>query len=207
MSDAATEDIVYQRAARLLAVRDAVADAFGGQKRKVTDPKDLSEVVRRVRDAIHAVPEAYGTIIGGLAVQELGFVRWTEDVDVVIDADHYAEVIEHLRQNGFTLHGDLILRKTDTGTILDVLKEGQTLKNARLPVPHPSELGPNRGFATLTGVIRMKLDARRRIDLADVVAVLKPNLDKVDIVREALPEIMREEFNQLAEEARREMQP
>jgi hypothetical protein len=207
MSDV-TEDIVYQRVARLLAVRDAVADAFGGQKRKVTDPKDLSEVVRRVREAIQAVPDAYGTIIGGLAVQELGYVRWTEDVDVVLDAAHYAEVLEHLRNHGFTLHDDLILRKTDTGTILDVLKEGQRLKDSQLPVPPPSELGPNRGFAKLEAVIRLKLDSGGRMkDLADIVELLKRYPDRIGTVQSSLPEILKPEYIRLAAQARREMQP
>jgi hypothetical protein len=199
------ENAVYQRASRLLAVRDAVAEAFGGRKTPVTDPEDLKEVVLRVRRALASIPGSYGTIVGGLAVQELGYVRWTEDVDVVVDADHYSELIEHLRANGFTLHGDLTLRKNDTGTILDVLKEGQTLKDSRFPIPHPAELGPNRGFATLYGLIRMKLDTGGRFkDLGDLVELLKRRVTEIDQIKATLPQSLHEEFEKVAAQARRE---
>ena len=198
------EDAVYKRSARLLAVRDAVADVFGGNKLNVTDPSDLKEIVKKIRRAITAVTGAYGIIIGGLAVQELGYLRWTEDVDVVVDAEHFGGVLEYLRSDGFVLKVDCTLELADTGAKLDLLKEGTVLKDARLPLPHPSELGPNRGFATLSAIIRLKLDAHRMKDFADIVELLKKRLTETSSIRQTLPEIMREQFDQLAAEARRE---
>ena len=160
-----------------------------------------------VRDAIQAVPGAYGTIVGGLAVQELGYVRWTEDVDVVVDAAHYSEVLDYLRNHEFTLQDGLVLCKTDTGTILDILKEGQKLKDSLLPVPSPSDLGPNRGFATLQAIVRMKLDSGGRMkDLADIVELLKRYPDRIATLEAMLPDVLLEGYKRLAAQALREMQ-
>jgi hypothetical protein len=158
-TDTSIEDSVYERAARLLAVRDAVAEEFGGHKLAVTDPNDLREIARRFRQAITAVPGAYGVIIGGLAVQELGYARWTEDVDAVVDAAHYGEILALLRDEGFVLKADFTLVLRETGVKLVLLREGITLKNSRFPLPHPSEFGANRGFATFAAVVRLKLDS------------------------------------------------
>jgi len=203
-ADTSIEDAVYQRAARLLAVRDAVAEEFGGHKVAVTDPADLKEIVRRLRRALAAVPGAYGVIVGGLAVQELGYVRWTEDVDAVIDAAHYGEVLDRLRLDGFVLQGDFTLVFRASGAKLDLLKEGTTLKDARFPLPHPSDLGPNTGYASLSWVIRLKLDAHRRQDVADVERIMRSHLNETDAICASLPEVFRKEFLELAEEARRE---
>jgi hypothetical protein len=200
------EDAVYLRAQRLRAVRDAVSEVFGGSKRMdLVDPAELQRIVRMVRAAISAVPDAYGTIVGGLAIQELGYMRFTEDVDVVIDAQHYSQVLDHLRQNGFVLKGDFILTKADSGVILDVLKEGQTMKDSRFPVPHPAELGPNRGFATIAGIIRMKLDTRRLKDQADIVELLKKRVEQFGSIRAQIPEVLHPDFDRACEQARKEL--
>jgi hypothetical protein len=200
----AIEDEVYQRAARLLAIRDAVAEEFGGRKVPVTDPADLKEIVRRFRQAIAAVPDAYGVIVGGIAVQELGYVRWTEDVDAVVDAAHYREVLDVLRSNGFLLQGDFTLVLREAGVKLDLLKEGVTLKDSRFPLPHPSELGPNKGFVKLGWLIRLKMDAHRRQDVADIVRVMQSHLGEADAICAGLPDVFRKEFMELVAEARHE---
>ena len=200
----AIEDTIYQRAARLLAIRDAVAEEFGGRKMPVSDPAELREIVRRFRHAIAAVPGAYGVIIGGLAVQEVGYVRWTEDVDAVVDAEHYRDVLDRLRADGFIIKGDFTLVLQATGVKLDHLKEGVTLKDARFPLPHPSELGPNRGYVKLSWLIRLKLDSHRRQDLADVVRIMYTHLGETEALCAELPEVFRKEFLELAAEARHE---
>jgi hypothetical protein len=200
----APEDAVYRRAVRLLTVQHAVAEICGGRKVDA-DPAALRDAVLQIRRIIKSIDGAYATFIGGLAVQELGYVRWTDDVDVVVDSAHYTEVIEKLRESGFVLQADFTLQDKDTGAELDVLREGAKLKDAKYPLPHPSELGPNAGFATLPAIIRLKLDAHRRQDLADVVALLKKHLEKIEVVRETLPLEMVPEYDQLAAEARQEM--
>ena len=171
---------------------------------EITDPASLKYVVQQFRNALLQVPDAYGTIIGGLAVQELGYVRWTEDVDVVVDSAHYRDVLEHLRANGFQLTSDFTLQRKDSGVILELLREGSTLKDAQLPLPNPADLGPNRGFATLAGVTRLKLDTHRMKDMADIVELFKPRLTEAAQLRPAIPALLLPKFDQLLEQARHE---
>ena len=173
----------------------------------ITDPADLTEIVKKVRRAIADVSGSYGTIIGGLAVQELGYLRWTEDVDVVADAEHYRDIIENLRNTGFILKADFTLEMKDSGARLDLLKEGAKLKDSQLPLPHPSELGPNRGFATLAGLTRLKLDTDRMKDMSDIVELFKKSqarLDDIPNIRKTIPAPLLEKFDRLALQARKE---
>jgi len=165
------------------------------------DPQALKDAVLRIRKAIRSVEGAYGTFIGGLAVQNLGYERWTDDVDVVVDAEHFSQVLDILRADGFNLEVDLSLKHKTNGAKIDFRKEGVKLKNSRFPLPHPSELGPNMGFATISSVVMLKLDSRRRQDLADIVTILKRRKAEIPSVREKLPEVMKAEFDQLAAEA------
>ncbi|MCY3021935.1 MAG: hypothetical protein NTW87_23230 [Planctomycetota bacterium] len=202
-TDTSIEDGVYQRAARLLAVQHAVAEIAGGRKVEA-DPAALRDAVLAVRQAVKNVPGAYACFIGGLAVQYLGYDRWTDDVDVVVDAAHYGAVLDELRARDFVLKADFTIAHRETGAKVDLLKEGTVMKDARYPLPHPAELGPNAGYARIGWLIRLKLEAQRMRDLADVVEVLKRHLDQVDAVCESLPEVMREQFTELAQRARRE---
>jgi hypothetical protein len=198
------EDVVFSRASRLAGVRNAVSSVFGGHPVEMTDPADLQNVVRQIRTALQAVPDAYGIIVGGLAVQELGYARWTEDVDVVVDTAHYRDVLDWLRDHGFVLKADFTLQQNNSGVNLDLLCEGQTLKDSQLPVPNPAELGPNRGFATLAGLTRMKLDTQRMKDMADIVELFKPRLSEAAQIRQQIPAPLLPKFDQLLEQARRE---
>lgn len=198
------EEYAYRVAARLLAVQHAVAEIAGGRKVDA-DPQALRDAVLQLRNAVKAVDGAYATIVGGLAVQHLGYERWTDDVDVVVDAEHYGEVLDRLRAAGFVLTADFTLQNTQSGAKLDLLKEGAMLKNSKSPLPHPRELGPNCGFATIAAIIRLKLEAHRRQDLADIVALLKTRLGELDRIRATLPDAYRERMMELGEEARREI--
>jgi len=204
---ASPEELVFARASNLTAVRNAVSEVFGGTRVDLTDPADLRSVVQIVRTALQSVPDAYGSIVGGLAVQELGYLRFTDDVDVVVDNAHYREVLEFLRNNGFLLTADFTLKQKDSGVKLDLLREGHTLKDSQLPVPNPVELGPNRGFATLAGLTRMKLDTHRMKDMADIVELFKPRLNEVEQIRQKIPSVLLSKFDQLIEQARQEARP
>jgi hypothetical protein len=203
-ADTSIEDAVYQRALRLLTVQHAVAEIAGGRKVDA-DPEALSDAVFQVRQAVRRVQGAYACFIGGLAVQQRGYNRWTDDVDVVVDAEHYGAVLDELRAAGFAITKDFNLRNRDTGVEIDLLKEGITMKDARFPLPHPSELGPNTGHVRLSWLIRLKLDAHRRQDLADVVRIMYSHLGETEAICSELPEVFRKEFLELAAEARHEV--
>jgi hypothetical protein len=199
------EDLVYSRCARLLAVQHAVAEIAGGRKVDA-DPEALKEAVALTRKAVRLVPGAYACFIGGLAVQEHGYVRWTNVVDVVVDAQHYGEVLEKMREFGFAITTDWSLQHRETGARIDLLKEGTTLHNSQYPLPHPRELGKNCGFAAIEAIVRMKLDTGGRLkDLADIVELLKVHPEQMDLIELKLPEPMRAQYVQLLAQARREL--
>ncbi|MBI3832681.1 MAG: hypothetical protein HY291_24375 [Planctomycetes bacterium] len=198
------EERVYQRTAELVAVAQAVNEVCGGTKKTFMNPRDLSDCVRIVTRSAASIPGCYIVIIGGIAVQELGWERYTKDVDVVVDSDHFGELLQKLRDSEFELTTLPVLKHKQSGVEIDLLREGTTLKDSKYPLPHPKELGTNRGFASLAGLIRLKLDARRHRDITDIIEVMKRHLDKVDSVCAALPEPFRKEFLELAEQARRE---
>lgn len=150
------------------------------------------------------MPGCYIVIIGGMAVQELGWERFTKDVDVLVDSGHFSAMMQKLREAEFELHATSVLKHKHSGVEVDLLREGTSLKGSSAPLPHPKEIGPNLGTASLPGLIRLKLIARRRQDLADVVALMKLHQEQRDSVCAAIPESLRKEFLDLAEEARRE---
>jgi hypothetical protein len=168
------------------------------------DPAALRDVVRDLRRVVRSIKGAYVVIICGLAVQELGYERYTKDVDAVVDSGHYGQVLAKLREGGYELTTQFFLKHRLTGAKLDLLREGTKMKDSRELLPHPRELGPNLGFATLPAVIRLKLEAHRRQDLADVVELLKARPQDPGALAGQLPEHLRAELLELAEEARRE---
>jgi len=199
------EDLVYSRCARLLAVQHAVAEIAGGRKVDA-DPEALKEAVALTRKAVRSVDGAYACIIGGLAVQEHGYQRWTDDVDVVVDAEHFSQVLDALRAMNFIITPKGWLENRETGARIDLLKEGVKLHDSNLPLPHPKELGKNNGFATVTSIIRLKLDSGGRMkDLADIVELLKLRIDESDTIASQLPVSLQAQFAQLVVQARREL--
>ena len=198
------EERVYRQNHRLYAVSMAASKAFGSGKVELPEPRALRDVIFRIRKVIRSVDGAQACFIGGLAVQELGYVRATEDVDLVVDTNHYGTVLHRLREAGFELTAQSYLCHRETGIKVDLLREGTKLRSSRFPLPHPSELGPNLGFATLPAVIRLKLEAGRMQDQADVVMLLKPRLKEIPKIAAQLPEALRGEYQRLAGIARRE---
>ena len=204
-TQALPEDLVYSRCARLLAVQHAVAEIAGGRKVDA-DPEALKEAVAMTRKAVRQVDGAYACIIGGLAVQEHGYQRWTDDVDVVVDAEHFSQVLDALRAMNFMITPKGWLENRETGARIDLLKEGVKLHDSKLPLPHPKELGKNGGFATVASIIRLKLDAGGRMkDLADIVELLKLRMDEANTISMQLPQSLREPFDNLVAQARREL--
>lgn len=199
------EDAVYRVAARLVAVQHAVAEIAGGRKLEL-DPRALQQAVFTIRTILRSIPDAHGVFIGGLAVQHHGYHRYTEDVDIVVDRAHFNDIMQKLREAGFAIQPDCTFVNAQTGAVVDVLQEGTTIRNARSPLPHPSLLGPNGGFADMIPLIQLKLEANRSQDRADVVSLLKRNMTKIDEIAASLPDYLRPTFQHQVEDARREME-
>lgn len=171
-----------------------------------TDPRALQDAVFQIRTILRSIEESYGVFIGGLAVQHHGYLRYTEDVDVVVDRAHFNEIVYKLREATFVLQPDYTFVNPQSGAIVDLLQEGNTLKNSRAPLPHPSLLGPKGGFASLPALIQLKLEAYRSQDRADIVNILKRNLSLSDAIADQLPDYLRSLFEDQVIEARRELE-
>ncbi len=168
------------------------------------NPSNLRDAVKDLRRAIRSVLGAYGVIVGGLAVQEWGYERFTRDLDAVIDAASYRDVLDAMRSAGYKLSRQGFLTHGALEIEVDLLKEGSTIKGSREPVPSPRTLGPNCGFATLAGIIHLKLIAGRRQDLADVVGLLKIHHEKAGEIKNQLPPFLERDFLSLLQEAEAE---
>ena len=198
------DERVCERAKRLTTVACAVSECFGTRPMATLDPNALRDVLSELRGVVRSIPDAYLVIVGGLAVQEQGYERYTSDIDAVVDSAHYSDILDRLRRKGFDQQPDAVLKHRVMGIEFDLLREGALIGDSQVPLPHPRELGPNLGFATLPGLIRLKLEAHRRQGLADVVGLLKANRDAILSLEAQLPQRLRKEYRTLAEEARRE---
>jgi predicted nucleotidyltransferase len=141
-------------------------------------------------------------VIGGIAVQAHGYIRWTKDLDVIVKptALNFSRLSEALRELEAELRGSGTLKLTDphqlrraplipvmtTAGPLDVVsvqhvagppRSYDGLRQAALVV----ELsGSEVAVAGLSDLIRMKRAAGREHDLADIEALTRRADDRPD---------------------------
>jgi hypothetical protein len=203
-AESSVEERVFERAQRLLAVQHAVAEMTGGRKVE-TDPVALKNAVLQIRTAVQSIPGAYCVFIGGLAVQEHGYVRWTDDVDVVVDAEHYREVLKALHGTG-TISINECHRCIYLSSIpVDLYKEGTKSKKKLHNLPTVNSLGLNCSFAELKQLLSLKMCSTTFQDQADVVELLKRHLNQTEHIMNSLPSFLRDEFKKFADQARHEL--
>jgi hypothetical protein len=155
-----------------------------GRMRRFVQAMDPS--VDAVDTALPAVRKLLGEaqapfkLVGGLAVVHHGYLRATEDIDVLIDPAALDRVDALLDTHGFVREARDRLRHIATNVRVDLLLGGSPMPRPGAPVyPMPQRTA---GAADEPTVIAMaplcalKLHARRHQDLADVVALLK-NMD------------------------------
>src|SRR5262245_7463765 len=162
----------------------------------------LARVGCILRDA--KVPFA---VIGGFAVIEHGYERFTKDVDVLVYAADLPRAIAVLEAAGLTSGGTSIgakLRDPQTGVDVDVLgtafeaEERALARSARTRTALP--------VIPVAHLILMKLESGRSKDDADVVELLKAGTSPGSVaryLRRAWPKLL-PRFRQLAARARAE---
>ncbi len=170
-----------------------------------TDPQALRDAVIQIRSILRSIDGAYGVIICGLAVQQYGYERYTDDLDIVVDRAHFDEILTQLRESDFVVQNDISLLNRQTGAKLDLLQEGTLMKNARIPLPHPNQLGKSGWFATLPALILLKLQTPRMKDKADIVELLKRHMNEGDSMTELIAPEFRADYLALVEQARMEL--
>ncbi|MBI2893259.1 MAG: hypothetical protein HYY06_06875 [Deltaproteobacteria bacterium] len=176
----------------------------------------VSTGVPRVDEALPALRRlledagVHFKLAGGVAVIHHGYVRATDDLDVLVEADALGRIRPLLGSYGFSAESDSRLRHLATGVGVDLLVAGRPLPRAGAgSYPSPVEVGASPGdsaIVDLPSLVTLKLRAARHQDLADVVALLKPLEDVAYTVLESqVPAELRPRLAELRRDALEEL--
>jgi hypothetical protein len=148
--------------------------------RKVSGSTPLS---RTMRKAVRVLAEANipSLVVGGYAVQENGYARFTSDVGLVVP--NVAAARELLSTKGFRENPGSSMTLTDriSKVEVDLLPGGGAVGPAPLLLPMPTHVSTEPTIADLHTLIQIKLSSylgspmSRLRDLADVIELIKAN--------------------------------
>jgi hypothetical protein len=148
--------------------------------RKVSGSTDLT---RTLSKAVSALTRAGipSLVVGGYAVQEHGYARFTSDIDLVVPNVAEARAILSIR--GFRENPGSSMTLTDHITKVEVylLPDGGSVGPGPLPLPNPTTVSEAPTIADLRTLIEIKLSSylgsplSRLRDLADVIELIKLN--------------------------------
>jgi hypothetical protein len=160
---------------------DSLANRLGRVRRIAScmsaEIKPVDEVLAAVRDLLAAAGVRY-LVVGGLAVVHHGYVRTTEDIELLVEKDVWARLTPLLASKGSERIGTSDrVRHLASGVRVDLLIEGTTIPRphaAPFPAPDPARASSaDATVADLPLLVELKLRAQRHQDLADVVALVK----------------------------------
>jgi hypothetical protein len=162
--------------------------------------------------ATRALFEAAGgafKLVGGIAVVHHGYLRTTQDIDVLVEAGTLARVASLAAGHGFVVETRTRLRHVASGVAVDLLVAGEHVPrpgSAPFPAPGLLEASPDdERVVALAPLLELKLHAHRYQDLADVVALLKPLDDGRYLeIEAAIPPALRRELADLRRDAMEE---
>jgi hypothetical protein len=148
--------------------------------RKVSGSTEIGKTMRKAVRALAArgIPSL---VVGGYAVQENGYARFTSDVDIVVP--DVAEAHGVLSMSGFKENAGSSMTLTDrvTKVEIDLLPGGGSVGPGPLKLPLPTAVSDTPTIADLKTLIEIKLSSylgsptRRAQDLADVVQLVQAN--------------------------------
>jgi hypothetical protein len=165
----------------------------------------IEDAVPAVRRLMHAAGLQF-KIAGGIAVAHHGYVRTTDDVDVLVSAAEVDRLDAQLAAHGFVRERRSRLRHTQTGTRVDLLLGGEPMPQPGRPdYPLPQAVAGSPDdpeVLSLEALVTLKLYARRHQDVADVVALLK-DLDEAGYLalESAVPAELRTDLRRLRDDA------
>jgi len=173
------------------------------------DTAPVDEALPSLRKLLDAAGVPF-KLVGGLAVVHHGYIRMTDDIDVLVDSRALAGLDEHLADHGFERPSRTRLLHAKTGVVVDLLVEGDPRpRRGEPPYPSPLEVAASprdSQLIDLAPLMEFKLRARRHQDIADVVALLKPIDDSHYVPLEAsLPAELRPRLAALREDALEEL--
>jgi hypothetical protein len=188
-----------------LAERLELADQLNFGRARMFEPQDLpgryGRAVKAV-DHLLQILQCPSVLGGGWAVWRHGYVgRVTQDLDVVLPADHIDAFLRAASVAGFEIlpvppgRWPKVLHK-DTGIQVDILPEGgRPGTPARLAptlIPHPTRLGaagPMLRYINLPSLVELKIAAGRARDESDLVELVRANPKQIDAIREHLASV------------------
>ncbi len=181
-------------------------------RRDFVHSKNLETVLKSIskRLAAEGIPFA---IVGGLAVRHHGYVRFTEDIDLLTTPEGLELIHERLVGRGFVPRARGLrkkLRETEHDVNIDVIVAGEHAGAEESPVVYPV---PKVGdFAKVEGTLVPKLPllitfklasgiwGHRTRDFGDVVELIRINRLTRALARK-LPAALRPKFLELLDEA------
>lgn len=188
-----------------------------------TEPRDLpgryGRVIRDV-ERLLTVAETSAVVAGGWAVWHHGYAgRVTQDVDIVIARDKVQDLQQRAELCGFSVVPIQPgrwpkLHHRETGIEVDFLPEaelpGTPTRPGLIPIGHPTRYqttGQRLSYISLTGLVELKLGAGRAKDIADVIAMIQHNANKLSAIMSHLQQLAPRyavQFQDLIQQARDE---
>src|SRR5262249_30207139 len=150
--------------------------------------KDLWNALADLRRACEAEGIPFG-VVGAIALRANGFIRHTEDLNIVTTAEGLARIHARLVGRGLAPRGQGMrkkLRDTVHKVDIDVIEAGSHAGSKQSPIRFPDPRGPEFAleregvrYATLPTLVTLKLAAgiwgERLSDLADVIRLIRAN--------------------------------
>jgi hypothetical protein len=145
-------------------------------------------------------------VVGGYAVQEHGYARFTNDVDIVVDdRDRVRHFLLATGKFKAVPGSAMSIKDADNGVLVDLLPAGSVDSRDALPYPEPrSSTGHMIQFVTMPELLNLKLSAYRMKDRADVTELIKRQLLSHDFYAQLHPKVQ-ERYRLLWGEAQAEL--
>jgi hypothetical protein len=198
-------EIVSAVSAEFLEQQLNLSDDLRAWRLVMLEPQDLPGRYGRAIRAIDHVLQAMkceAVLGGGWAVWRHGYAeRLTQDLDIALPVRRIDEFLRVAAVSGFEILPQPAgrwpkLRHVESGIQVDILPEGARpgtqLHPAPTAIPAPAAMGAagfKVSYIQLNSLIELKIAAGRRKDLADVVALLKGNLEHIASLRQHLASV------------------
>ena len=172
------------------------------------DKGAVQQAMRRIAKRLDELGVPYA-IVGGMALFQHGFRRFTEDVDILVTKESIPIIHEKLEGRGYLspFSGSKNLRDTELGVKIEFLITGGFPGDGKpkpVSFPDPADVAvelEGRKYIPLTTLIELKLasgmtNTHRLKDLADVQEVIKTLSLPIEFADQLNPYV-REKFREL----------
>ncbi len=180
---------------------ERIFNVFIGFHPLLHSAEDMNRTLRDLRSL-----QGSALVIGGIAVIEHGFVRVTEDIDLLYK-NRDARILQRLAKHfNVVIEGDSgwhQLEHKETKIRVELIPEGALGQYGFLPFC--DDVAGEAGYISLAGLLRLKLIAGRVKDEVDIVELYKRVPKKVDAARLQLPAEFHARFDALIERAKQEI--